>query len=337
MKTKESLLEKVLDTIGSEIVSARAGNRQTILSKASYTLGGYIPSGLISEYEAKEYLQSCVNCNPEFYTNREDWNYTIDYSLRKGMEEPFDIEINDNAGSYRKPKMQRKAKPKYLPEKPAIFDYEKVAETFDDYYEIEERAAIIEYDGGFNELQAEQEAIKCYGLNNLENRIFHYCVSWQTHNKDIIPYPNHFEPVATTYHELQNFILQGLSFAPAVFSPEESKDVLAYKDKKHWQQSELIVLDIDSCSGMEEMETVIEKANEYDLLFAYTTPSHTPESPRFRLVFFLDYIDTDVNRYSRAVKSLGKLFNSDVTDNHAKSYFGNTNALFTLGKAVNHG
>jgi hypothetical protein len=95
-----SRIEGVYARIANNISIASQGNRNDTLHKASYTLGGYVPS-LIDFNTARDFLLSCVNANSEFTTAPENWLNVIESSLRKGMASPFetDTAIVDNMGA----------------------------------------------------------------------------------------------------------------------------------------------------------------------------------------------------------------------------------------------
>jgi len=100
----QSLMQRRIDGVynhcSEAIAFAAQGNRNTTLHKAAYTLGGYIPS-LIDFNTARDFLLSCVNANSEFTQAPENWLNVIEYSLRKGMASPFEIDtaIVDNMGA----------------------------------------------------------------------------------------------------------------------------------------------------------------------------------------------------------------------------------------------
>jgi hypothetical protein len=239
------------------------------------------------------------------------------------------LDGNITTGVYSKPRPQAKLpKPRKLnPQRPPVFSFNDAMDIIDDPYALEERSAILEFEAGFNRHDSEQLAMKMHKLCDLQTRLFHLCFNPRCRNKERTPYAKDYEPAVLTIDGIKNIIKRGYSFTPALFAPEPEKNSRAYRDQKHWLQSELIVLDIDS--GYKTVDDILHKANSVNgFLFAYTTPSHTPQNPRMRLIYHLDYIETDFTLYKRAVKALSKKLLTDTADNACHSYFGNTEAIF---------
>lgn len=163
-------------------------------------------------------------------------------------------------------------------------------------------------------------------------RVITCSVSKDTHNKDKKPFPDKFELYEGNVQGLKDIVKQGQSIASALFSAKDGQQKgKIYRHKDHWKQAELIILDVDDCVSISAMKDKIERAKADGLLFAYTTPSHTEQKPRFRLVFVMDNIETDFNFYKSAVKVFAKMYGADISDNASKSYYGNTNAIFFDG------
>ena len=105
-----------------------------------------------------------------------------------------------------------------------------------------------------------------------------------------------FEPYATTALDMAKSIARGYAFAP-MFEGRRKKDNF----KEAWH----IALDFDS--GDENSSLAMLKQHDlanYFASFGYTTPSHTPEHPKARLVFIFDSPITSLDNYERLYRAL---------------------------------
>lgn len=99
-----------------------------------------------------------------------------------------------------------------------------------------------------------------------------------------------------------------------------------------------IAVDMDSGDNRSTFDTLMQ--HEFVQMYAsmiYTTPSHTPQAPRSRILFLLDSIIEDVNAYQQAAKFVCSLFDgcdSACTD-ASRFFYGSLNCDIQLfGKVL---
>lgn len=78
-----------------------------------------------------------------------------------------------------------------------------------------------------------------------------------------------------------------------------------WKAKDRWQEAWYIALDFDT----EDERSTLDYLSQQELIkvyasFAHTTPSHTPEAPRARVVWVFDEPITDLDEYTELYKAL---------------------------------
>ena len=94
-----------------------------------------------------------------------------------------------------------------------------------------------------------------------------------------------------------------------------------------------IAVDMDSGDNRSTFDTLMQ--HEFVQMYAsmiYTTPSHTPQAPRSRILFLLDSIIEDVNAYQQAAKFVCSLFDgcdSACTD-ASRFFYGSLNCDIQL-------
>lgn len=125
---------------------------------------------------------------------------------------------------------------------------------------------------------------------------------WATHVKS-------FDPQEITVGELIKKIRQGYSFSAAMMD--------GYRDSKHFISAQHLGLDFDTEDDRSSLDTLVSDPfiKKY-AAFVYTSPSHTPEKPRARVVFILDKPVTDADKYSQYATVLTEKF--ELSDGQCK-------------------
>lgn len=116
----------------------------------------------------------------------------------------------------------------------------------------------------------------------------------------------------------------------------------AHKATDQFFRANSVWLDFDNkdTGHKTTLDRVINSEKMKQMAFAvYTSPSHTPDQHRFRLVFQLPYDVTDPNEYKSIVKLFINKYGSDPAPSAAaQAFFGNTNAeVYLFGQTVPEG
>ena len=135
-----------------------------------------------------------------------------------------------------------------------------------------------------------------------------------------------FEAVDITPEELADYVGQGFAFS---FQFKKN-----YRKAENFIGSDIIAADMDCGMTMEEA-----LANEYiraNVSFIYTTPSHTAEKNRFRLVFQLPRTITDKGELRAAQQGLTRKFPADrAAVDAARQFYGSKGAeIHIIGKTI---
>ena len=133
---------------------------------------------------------------------------------------------------------------------------------------------------------------------------------------------NNFKNVALTAQELAGFIGAGNAICPATLKND-------FKRKQdNWDFAELLIIDIDGTMTIQDCMR-IEKTQT--ALLIYTTPSHSFEKHRFRIIFHLPYIEKNSERYKALIKSYADIYKADKqATSIVNSFYGNSNAEMYL-------
>lgn len=106
------------------------------------------------------------------------------------------------------------------------------------------------------------------------------------------------------------------------------------KSKDHFERTEILIADIDK-------DMTIVEALEHDLIkqfgtFIHTTPQHTPEKNRFRVIFALDRQVFDADSYEVMYRSMLRVLPTDPkAGSAAQMFFGNRDAeIHWIGKSM---
>jgi hypothetical protein len=143
---------------------------------------------------------------------------------------------------------------------------------------------------------------------------------------DLKAFSEGFVQAVVTPNELARLVERGVAFS-YVFKDER-------RDVKNFLGTEVVAVDIDGTLTVEEVCSnpfVIEHAG-----FAYTTPSHTSDSPRLRVVFFLDDgIDHPQKLKQLATALTIKLTGDLAATDAARLFYGSSNCrIFKFGKKL---
>ena len=96
------------------------------------------------------------------------------------------------------------------------------------------------------------------------------------------------------------------------------------RNSKHFKQSNITCVDIDEGYSLKELLEA-DTVKNYSLL-VYTTPSHTEENPRFRVVFYLETIIESALEMKYLNRSLSRLLDADLrSTDGARMFFGSRN------------
>lgn len=111
-----------------------------------------------------------------------------------------------------------------------------------------------------------------------------------------------------------------------------------YRHSDNWRQSQFIAVDMDT----KDYRSSIHYLKQRDFILAYgtmihTTPSHTPEAPRARVVFFLDRPICNPVAYNNASRFLAEVIGGDkVATDVSRFFYGNNKAeIEMLGGCLN--
>ena len=193
--------------------------------------------------------------------------------------------------------------------------------------EIEERLAIMEYEK--NIPQAEAEKIILSEMPGIEKvRTYRITVNKKVKDKskDYKKLNECFENCNCTAKEIADYIGQGFSIICAKLKVNDNGKIERVND--NWICSELIALDIDSGLSLDEAYNI--PLTKHALLI-YTSPSHTLENHRFRILFDLPYLETDKQIYREILQNFISLYNADnQCSDPVRIYFGNSNSTIYL-------
>lgn len=149
-----------------------------------------------------------------------------------------------------------------------------------------------------------------------------------------------YKPFSGTIEELVNHVKLGHAFTPAVIKPNSDGTYTRIND--NFDRAELVALDIDNSVTLPD-KTKRKKTPEegyYSFenccrsqyvnqfaLFAYTTPSHTEEHNRFRLVFQLPEPLVGFQQYKDILMAYINRTDSDTAcSDPVRTFYGNTEA-----------
>ncbi len=190
--------------------------------------------------------------------------------------------------------------------------------------ELEERAAIMEYDGGMSREQADEWLLKQHPECKHE-RSYRISINAFVQDKKYSPkaLTEGFENrVLTREQIIESVCVAGHAFCCAHLATGPGGH--PHRADRYWQGAELIAIDVDNGMSIAEAQQ-IPVFNE--ALLCYTTASHTRERNRFRMIYALPYFETVAQRYKHIVRNFIHLFNADKQcSDLARAFLGNSQA-----------
>ncbi len=202
-------------------------------------------------------------------------------------------------------------------------DKESCYISFDDE-ELEERAAIMEYDGGMRREQADELLLQ-QNPDCKHERSYRIAINAYVKDKNYSPkaLAEGFEnKVLTRDQIIESVCVAGHAFCCGHLSNGTGGH--PYRANRHWIGSELIAVDVDNGMSIAQAQQI---PVFREALLCYTTASHTPEHNRFRILFALPSFETVVQRYQHVVRNFIYLFNGDKQcSDPARAYLGNSRA-----------
>lgn len=139
----------------------------------------------------------------------------------------------------------------------------------------------------------------------------------------------------TPQQVFDSIAVKGYSFCNAVLKNME--DGYYHKISSNWSGNQILALDFDNTDSTGK-KFVGSNYFSYDeatkepyflrhAAFIYTTPNHTFEHNRFRVVFFLSNVLKDQDKYKKAIQYLTKKFNADpATTSIVQGFYGCRNS-----------
>jgi P4 family phage/plasmid primase-like protien len=163
---------------------------------------------------------------------------------------------------------------------------------------------------------------------------FQYSINRKMHNKNRKASDDyHWELVRSETNVLLEHILAGHAICPAVL-----KDYSKVRNLENFKRSQLFMIDIDNADkdgkkiklgyfGFDDAQN--DQFIRRNGLLLYTTPSHTEDWHKFRIVFFSNKRIYDKEEYKQLITKLIHAYNSDPSTSSGATYFyGNTEALY---------
>lgn len=189
---------------------------------------------------------------------------------------------------------------------------------------IEERIAIMQYDGNLSRLEAER-IILSEKSDSPKERVYRIAVNSQVKDKtkEYKKLNECFNNSLLTAKQIAEVIAKGHSIICAKLKSDNKGNIK--RNNESWKCSELIALDIDTGLTIDECFKIPETKHA---LLIYTSPSHTQDKSRFRILFDLPYLETNNQRYSEILSKFIQIYKADKQcKDIARIYFGNTNAV----------
>lgn len=192
---------------------------------------------------------------------------------------------------------------------------------------IEERIAIMQYDGNLSRLEAER-IILSEKPETPRERVYRIAINEHVKDKskDYKKLNECFENSLLTVKQISESITEGHSIICARLKADSAG--MIRRNNESWECSELIALDIDTGLTIDECFKIPQTKHA---LLIYTSPSHTPDKHRFRILFDLPYLETNSQRYGEILSNFIQIFKADKQcKDIARIYFGNSNANIYL-------
>lgn len=134
---------------------------------------------------------------------------------------------------------------------------------------------------------------------------------------------NNMKSIEITIEELANKLVAGCSFRPAFLNGKGNDD---------WISQQIIALDFDKNTTIDEE---LDRCKILNILpsFGYTSFSHTEERHKFRLVFCLDEVVSDIDKINNIIDIFKSIFtNADQQTFHlGRLFFGGKSLIYEGG------
>lgn len=200
-------------------------------------------------------------------------------------------------------------------------------------YEVEERYCIYEYEGNLSDIEATNEISKLHPDAEKE-RIFRIAINRKILDKNLSrktkeplrefnSLTNYFENCTLSADEIIFELGNGHAFSCAHFNSESQYCKRKNDNVKH---SELLAIDIDGTLNIDE---AFEIEFTKKALILYTTPSHTKEEHRFRIIFALPFLCNNLELYSKLAERFIKIYEADEQcKDPSRAFYGNSNGTY---------
>jgi len=192
---------------------------------------------------------------------------------------------------------------------------------------IEEIAALLEHGSSISRAEADTLILQRFPKTSRQ-RLYRVAVNSQGRNKQ---WRGHalttgFQNRILTANEIGQQIIAGYALCCAIL--REDKQGGTYRRNDAWQGAELLAVDIDGGSTLQQVFQLPETSSA---LLAYPTPNHTPQHHRFRLLFDLPFVERNRQRYAATVRAFIARYGGDsACSDPCRVYFGNSDATVLL-------
>jgi len=225
-------------------------------------------------------------------------------------------------------------------------------------YNLEERAAIFEYEGGFSRLQAEKIILN-ENPNAERERVYRIGINKDVLNKNLNPktkqpysfFSNKNNSWVTNYKPLtENFknhyctlfeiamnIGKGSAILCGHLKTDENSNT--YRTKENFLYSDCFGIDIDNADsnkqqlteGYLSIENCLNLNETRKALMIYTTPNHTDHWNRFRIIIPFPRLIKNPEHFTKFVTHYIGIYKSDEQCKEpVRAFYGNDNATVYL-------
>lgn len=199
-------------------------------------------------------------------------------------------------------------------------------------YGLEERAGIYEFESNITRVQAEMKIINQFPYAERE-RTYRIAINDKVLNKNLNPktQQSHQNYTALT-NEYKNFNFSlneivysiGKGYAVCCCHLKEDKNGNTIRKSENWICSDLFAIDIDEGKTIDE---VLKMNETRKALLLYTSPSHTAQKNRFRILFPLPRIITNKEHFEKIVSHYINYYSADKQCKEpVRAFYGNNNA-----------
>jgi len=220
---------------------------------------------------------------------------------------------------------------KQIPDRPVLYYSKKFYYKFADY-ELEERAAIYQYDCNKTRYDAEQLVIKEFP-NCIRERAYRVAINRQVINKNCnqqgLPHPNgyvltnKFENNFLTLDEIGTAVTKGYTQCYCNFLENEKGEI--HKCSESFINCDLIAIDIDGGLSIDEFLSKQRKG----AVGLYTSYNHTEKLNKFRILFQLPVVIEKQTDFKQIITKFINEYKSDpACKDPARAFYGATNGFF---------